>query len=61
MEFLGSVDPASDSGQPDDAAWLDYLSRTDIGKVAKPDANAPSGAKPAASAAKPDTSGVQHQ
>jgi|SRR5689334_20040298 len=37
LEFLGSVDPASDTLQPDDGAWIEYLSQTDIGKVtAKP-------------------------
>ena len=36
LEFLGSVDPASDTVQPDDGAWIEYLSQTDIGKVAKP-------------------------
>ena len=35
LEFLGSVDPASDSKQPDDGSWLAYLSQVDIGKVAK--------------------------
>jgi hypothetical protein len=36
LEFLGSVDPASDSKQPDDdGSWLAYLSQIDIGKVAK--------------------------
>jgi len=34
LEFLGSVDPASDTLQPDDGAWIEYLSQTDIGKVA---------------------------
>ena len=38
LEFLGSVDPASDTVQPDDGTWIEYLSQTDIGKVAnKPD------------------------
>lgn len=37
LEFLGSVDPASDTVQPDDGTWIEYLSQTDIGKVtAKP-------------------------
>src|ERR1700748_2060329 len=35
LEFLGSVDPASDTVQPDDGSWIDYLSQTDISKVAK--------------------------
>jgi hypothetical protein len=34
LEFLGSVDPASDTVQPDDGTWIEYLSQTDIGKVA---------------------------
>ena len=36
LEFLGSVDPASDTVQPDDGTWIEYLSQTDISKVAKP-------------------------
>jgi len=35
LEFLGSVDPSTDSTQPDDGSWLAYLSQTNIGKVAK--------------------------
>ena len=36
LEFLGSVDPATDSKQPDDdGSWLAYLSQIDIGKIAK--------------------------
>jgi hypothetical protein len=37
LEFLGSVDPATDSKQQpdDDGSWLAYLSQIDIGKVAK--------------------------
>jgi hypothetical protein len=36
LEFLGSVDPATDSKQADDdGSWLAYLSQVDIGKVAK--------------------------
>jgi len=35
LEFLGSVDPASDAVQPDDGSWIEYLSQTDISKVAK--------------------------
>jgi hypothetical protein len=35
LEFLGSVDPATDSTQPDDGSWLAYLSQINIGKVAK--------------------------
>lgn len=46
LEFLGSVD--SDSSQPDDGWWIDYLSRSDAAK-AKPPASPPpaGGAKPA--------------
>jgi hypothetical protein len=36
LEFLGSVDPASDGAQPDDGSWVEYLSRTDINKVVRP-------------------------
>ena len=36
LEFLGSVDPSSDTVQADDGSWIEYLSQTDIGKVAKP-------------------------
>jgi len=32
LEFLGSVDPPSESVQPDDGTWIDYLSQTDIGR-----------------------------
>lgn len=35
LEFLGSVDPSTDSAQPDDGSWLAYLSQVDIGKAAK--------------------------
>lgn len=49
LEFLGSVDPTSDSVQPDDGTWIEYLSQTDIGKVARP----PGG--PTVVAAKPVT------
>jgi hypothetical protein len=36
LEFLGSVDTGSDSqATADDGSWIDYLSQTDIGKVAK--------------------------
>jgi hypothetical protein len=36
LEFLGSVDSGADSQAPaDDGSWIDYLSQTDIGKVAK--------------------------
>jgi len=32
LEFLGSVDSGADS---QDGSWIEYLSQTDIGKVAK--------------------------
>jgi hypothetical protein len=35
LEFLGSVDPPTDTTQPDDGSWLAYLAQIDIGKVAK--------------------------
>jgi hypothetical protein len=36
LEFLGSVDSAGDSPAPsDDGSWIDYLSQTDISKVAR--------------------------
>ena len=58
LEYLGSVDPSTDSTQPDDGSWLAYLSRTNIGKVAKasqaqPAPAQPKPARPAAGAEKP--------
>lgn len=52
MEFLGSVDPPSDSTQPDDGSWLTYLAQIDIGKAAKASQapQAPAQPKPASSA-----------
>jgi len=47
LEFLGSVDPTSDTAQPDDGTWIEYLSQTDIGKVAKPDKPTVVAARPA--------------
>jgi hypothetical protein len=36
LEFLGSVDSGADSQTTvDDGSWIDYLSQTDITKVAK--------------------------
>ena len=53
LEFLGSVDPASDASPSDDGTWIEYLSQTDIGKVAKPAAPANGDpAKPAPPAGK---------
>jgi hypothetical protein len=57
LEFLGSVDPASDSVQPDDGTWIEYLSQTDIGKVVR-NPTAPEG-KPVAPAPKPSEPGVK--
>lgn len=53
LEFLGSVDPSSDSTQPDDGSWLTYLAQIDIGKAAKTP-QAPAQPKPAASPAGAD-------
>ena len=57
LEFLGSVDPSSDAAQSEDGSWIDYLARTDIGRVVKP-AAAPARveAKPPAPAAQPSGS-----
>jgi len=51
LEFLGSVDPTTDSTQPDDGSWLAYLAQTNIGKAAKtsPVPQAPAQAKRASS------------
>lgn len=46
LEFLGSVDPSTDSKQPDDGSWLAYLSQTNIGKVAKASQAQPAPAQP---------------
>jgi hypothetical protein len=62
FEFLGSVDSVGDSqAAVDDGSWLDYLSRTDINKVAKasdPDAararQSAAGGQPVASGDKKD-------
>ena len=35
LEFLGTVDPSSDSTRLDDGSWLKYLAQTNIGKVAR--------------------------
>jgi hypothetical protein len=64
LEFLGSVDPASDAAQPDDGTWIEYLSKTDINKVAaKPENPTVVAAKPAAPATppKPSTPGPKQQ
>ena len=59
LEFLGSVDPASDTAQPDDGSWIEYLSQTDIGKVAKPANPTVIAAKPATPAPKPSAPGAK--
>jgi hypothetical protein len=59
LEFLGSVDPSSDTVQPDDGSWIEYLSQTDIGKVAKPGNPTVIAAKPAAPAPKPSAPGAK--
>src|ERR1700728_2307434 len=59
LECLGSVDPASDTVQPDDGSWVEYLSQTDIGKVAKPGNPTVVAAKPATPAPKPSTPGAK--
>ena len=61
LEFLGSVDNAADTAQPDDGTWIEYLSQTDIGKVAAKPANPTVVAtKPAAPAEqKPSTPGAK--
>lgn len=53
LEFLGSGDPTTDSGQPDDGSWVAYLSQVNIGKVAKASQapQAPAQPKPASSPA----------
>jgi hypothetical protein len=59
LEFLGGVDPASDAAQPDDGSWIEYLSQTDIGKVAKPGNPTVVAAKPATPAPKPSAPGAK--
>ena len=61
LEFLGSVDSASDAVQPDDGTWIEYLSQTDIGKVVRNPtvAEVKPAAKPAAPAPKPGAPEVQ--
>jgi hypothetical protein len=55
LEFLGSVDPTSDTAQPDDGAWIEYLSQTDIVKVTTPGNPKVAAAKPVAPPPKPTT------
>lgn len=59
LEFLGSVDPASDTAQPDDASWIEYLSQTDISKVTKPGNPTVIAAKPPAPPPKPSAPGAK--
>jgi hypothetical protein len=59
LEFLGSVDPSSDTVQADDGSWIEYLSQTDIGKVAKPGNPTVIAAKPATPAPKPSAPGAK--
>lgn len=59
LEFLGSVDPASDTAHPDDGSWVEYLSQTDIGKVAKPGNPTVVAAKPPTPPPKPSTPGAK--
>jgi hypothetical protein len=58
LEFLGTVDSGADSQAADDGSWIDYLSQTDIGKVAKTaNPNGDSGAKPSSPGAQAPASG----
>jgi hypothetical protein len=59
LGFLGSVDSASESGQPDDGSWIDYLSQTDINRVAKPGNPNVVASKPPGPAPKPSTPGAK--
>jgi hypothetical protein len=56
LEFLGSVDPATDSTQSDDGSWLAYLAQIDFGKAAKaaPVPQTPAQPKPTGSPAGAD-------
>lgn len=59
LEFLGSVDSGADAQTPaEDESWIDYLSQTDIGKVARTaDPNCPPRAKKVATGAQPPAAG----
>jgi hypothetical protein len=58
LEFLGSVDSGADSQTPaDDGSWIDYLSQTDIGKVAKTADPKDASGKKTATEAQPPASG----
>src|ERR1700722_9821570 len=59
LAFLGSVDPASDAVQQVAGSCFEYLSQTDIGKLAKP-GNPPVVAEnPATPAPKPSAPGAK--
>jgi hypothetical protein len=58
LEFLGSVDSGADSqATADDGSWIDYLSQTDIGKVAKTTDPQGASGKQTATPAQPPASG----
>lgn len=58
LEFLGSVDAGADQTAADDGSWIDYLSQTDIGKVAQQaDPNGPARAKQVATGAQTPAAG----
>ena len=58
LEFLGSVDSGADSqATADDGSWIDYLSQTDIGKVAKTTEPQGASGKQTATQAQPPASG----
>jgi hypothetical protein len=58
LEFLGSVDSGADSqATADDGSWIDYLSQTDIGKVAKTAGPKDAAGKQTATEAQPPASG----
>ena len=58
LEFLGSVDSGADSqATADDGSWIDYLSQTDIGKVAKTTDPQGASGKQTATQAQPPASG----
>jgi hypothetical protein len=60
LEFLGSVDSGADSQATDDGSWIDYLSQTDIVKVAKTnDPNGTAAAKQVTVGSAPPATGVK--
>ena len=62
LEFLGSVDSGADSqAAADDGSWIDYLSQTDIGKVAKTtNPNGASRTTPVSTGTQPPPSGAKN-